>query len=101
MLPEIRMARIVDAIGRYRTGELSCLEAGELLGMSERHFRRLRDRYEAEGAEGIVDRRRGRVSHRRASLDRIEWVIEEYMTRYFDFTVKHFHEELVKRGFAL
>jgi LmbE family N-acetylglucosaminyl deacetylase len=73
MLPEVRMARIVDAIGEYRRGELSCMEAAELLGISERHFRRLRDRYEAEGAEGIIDRRRGRASARRAPLDRIEW----------------------------
>jgi hypothetical protein len=29
---------------------LSCMEAAEVLGMSERHVRRLRDRYEAEGA---------------------------------------------------
>ena len=101
MLPEVRMARIVEAIGRYRTGELSCLEAAELLGMSERHFRRLRDRYEAEGAEGIIDRRRGRVSHRRAAADKVEWVIEEFATRYYDFTVKHFHEELCRRGFDL
>ncbi len=95
------MARIVGAIGRYRTGELSCLGAAEILGMSERHFRRLRDRYEEEGAEGIVDRRRGRVSHRRVAVDRIEWVVDEYRTRYFDFTVKHFHEELRKDGFDL
>ena len=101
MLPEVRMARIVEAIGRYRTGELSCVEAAELLGMSERHFRRLRDRYEAEGAEGIIDRRRGRVSHRRTAADKIEWVIEQFATRYFDFTVKHFHEELRKSGFNL
>jgi transposase len=100
MLPEIRMARIVDAIGRYRTGELSCLEAAELLGMSERHFRRLRDRYEAEGAEGIIDRRRGRVSHRRVPADQVEWVIEQFATRYYDFTVKHFHEELRRGGFS-
>ena len=93
------MARIVDAIGSYHRRELSCLEAAELLGMSERHFRRLRDRYEAEGAEGIIDRRRGRASARRAPLDRIEWVLEQYRTRYFDFTVKHFHEELEKQGF--
>jgi hypothetical protein len=66
------MARIVEAIGRWRSGALSCLEAAEVLGMSERHFRRLRDRYEAEGAEGLVDRRRGRVSGRRVPLDRIE-----------------------------
>ena len=54
------MARIVEAIGRWRSGALSCGEAAEMLGMSERHFRRLRDRYEAEGAEGLIDRRRGR-----------------------------------------
>ena len=81
------MARIVEAIGRYRGGELSCIEAAEVLGMSERHFRRLRDRYEAQGAEGIVDRRLGKASARRVPVDRIDWVVEMYRTRYFDFTV--------------
>ncbi len=97
MLPEIRMGRIVEAIGRYRSGESSRLEAAEVLGMSERHFHRLRDRYEADGAAGIVDRRLGRASSRSAPVDRIEWVIEEYRTRYWDFTAKHFHEHLVRR----
>jgi transposase len=92
---EVRVARIVEAVGRYRSGRLSCLEAAEVLGISERHFRRLRDRYEADGAEGLIDRRRGRVSGRRVAVDRIEWVLEQYRTRYFDFTVKHFHERLV------
>ena len=52
MDPEIRIVRIAEALGRYGSGALSCLEAAEVLGMSERHFRRLRDRYEAEGAAG-------------------------------------------------
>jgi len=96
------MARVVEAIGRWRSGALSCMEAAEVLGMSERHFRRLRDRYEAEGAAGLIDRRRGRVSGRRVPLDRIEWVLEQFRTRYFDLTVKHFHEQLVaEHGFAL
>jgi transposase len=70
--------------------------------MSERHFRRLRDRYGAEGAEGLIDRRRGRMSGRRVPVDRIEWVLEQYRTHYFDFTVKHFHERLqTERGFEL
>ena len=70
--------------------------------MSERHFRRLRDRYEAQGAEGLIDRRRGRVSGRRVAVDRIEWLLEQYRTRYFDFTVKHFHERLrAEHKFAL
>ena len=34
------MARIVAALGRYRDGRLSCVEAAEVLGISERHFRR-------------------------------------------------------------
>ena len=101
MLPEVRVARIVEAIGRYGSGRLSCLEAAEVLGMSERHFRRLRDRYEAEGAEGLIDRRRGRASGRRAPVDQIEWLLEQYRTRYWDFTTKHFHEHLVcDHGFA-
>jgi Winged helix-turn helix len=94
MLPEVRMARIIDAIELHRQKKLSCVEAGALLGMSERHFRRLRDAYEAHGAEGIIDRRRGRASGRRAGVDEITWVIEEFRTRYFDFTAKHFHEAI-------
>jgi transposase len=98
MRTEVRMARIVEAIGRWKVGAVSCVAAAELLGMSERHFRRLRDRYEEEGPEGIIDRRRGRVSIRRAPQDRVDWLIETYVARYFDFTVKHFHEEIAKRG---
>jgi hypothetical protein len=66
------MARYVEGLERYRVGRLSRVEAAELLGISERHFRRLRDRYEAEGAEdssiGVVaehrdaERRRTRSS---------------------------------------
>lgn len=96
------MARYVEGLERHRAGRLSCLEAAELLGISERHFRRLRDRYEAEGAEGLIDRRRGRASGRRVATDRIEWLLEQYRTRYFDFTVKHFHEALqAEHGFDL
>jgi len=43
MLPEVRMARILDAISSHRAGRLRCVEAEELLGFSERHFRRLRN----------------------------------------------------------
>src|SRR3954470_16407466 len=100
MLAEVRMTRVIDAIGLHRKGKLSCEEAGALLGMSERHFRRLRDAYEADGPEGIIDRRRGRVSGRRAGVDEIAWVIEEFRTRYFDFTARHFHEAIHGRAMA-
>jgi len=35
-------------------------------------------------------------------VDRIEFVVEQYRTRYWDFTVKHFHEALrAEHGFKL
>ncbi len=94
------MARIVEAIGRQRSGALSCVAAAQLLGISERHFRRLRDSYDAGGAEAIVDRRRGRPSSNRAPEAVADWVVEQYRARYFAFTPKHFHEELVRQGFG-
>ncbi len=60
------MAGIVEAIGPYHTRKSRCFQAAELLGVSERHFHRLRDAFEANGAEGIIDKRRGRASARRA-----------------------------------
>jgi hypothetical protein len=63
--------------------------------MSERTFLRYRGRYAAEGAEGLADRRVGRVSGRRAPADVAMRVLELYATRYFDYNAKHFHEKLV------
>jgi len=83
-----------DVYGRTYRGELSQLEAAEILGMSERTFRRYRDRFEAEGAAGLYDRRLGRVSARRAGVDEVLAVLELFETRYWDFTAYHFWEKL-------
>lgn len=87
--------RFEEVYGRYRRGRLSCRAAADILGMSERTFLRYRGRYEAEGAEGLADRRVGRASGRRAPADVAMRVIELYATRYFDYNAKHFHEKLV------
>ena len=94
-LREVRTMRFEEVYGRFQRGALSCAEAADILGMSERNFLRYRSRYECEGAEGLYDRRLGRVSGRRAPVDEATRVIELYATRYFDFDVKHFHEKLV------
>ena len=48
-----------------------------------------------EGADGLYDRRLGRLSARRAPADEVARVLELFDTRYWDFTAKHFHEKLV------
>jgi hypothetical protein len=54
-----------------------------------------------EGASGLEDRRL-RPSGRRAAWVEIERMLGLFKERYSDFTVKHFHEQLVKRhGYKL
>ena len=95
-LQGVRMIKFVSVLSRYEAAELSQLEAAELLGMSERTFRRWSDRYEEDGEAGLLDRRLGRASGKRVPVDRSEEVEALYRTRYGGFTAKHFHEHLVK-----
>lgn len=92
----VRMIKFTSILSRYEAAELSQLEAAELLGMGERTFRRWARRFEDEGESGLLDRRLGKVSGKRVPLDRKEEVEHLYRTRYAGFTVKHFHEHLVK-----
>jgi transposase len=101
-LQERRMAKFEDVLDRWNRRELSCAEAGELIGCSERQFRRYCGRWREEGPAGLVDRRLGRAAARRTPADRIAWVLDEYRTTYLGWNVKHFHEELQARhGFEL
>ena len=101
VLQERRMQTFQDVLGHWQARRLSAQEAAELLGMSERSFRRYRRRYEEEGVYGLVDRRLGEASARRVPTDQVIWVLDEYRTRYRGWTVKHFHDHLRDRhGFV-
>jgi len=102
MLWEVFVRRFEEAFEQYRRRRLTGEEAGELLGLSGRHFRRLCVRYEEDGVEGLRDRRIGKVSPQRAPKRELERMHALYRERYSDFTTKHFHEHLVKRhGYKL
>ena len=102
MLWEVFVRRFEEAFEQYRRRRLTGEEAGELLGLSGRHFRRLCVRYEEDGVEGLRDRRIGKVSPHRAPERELERMHALYRERYSDFTTKHFHEHLVKRhGYKL
>lgn len=94
---EVFVLRFEEAMEGYRKRRLSAEEAGEVLGMSGRHFRRLLLRYEEEGTEGLRDRRLGKPSPRRAPAAELSRMQVLYQERYRDFTVKHFHEQLQQR----
>jgi transposase len=91
------MQKFSDVLSRWKARELSALEAGEILGCSERQFRRYCRRYEEEGLSGLFDRRLGKASARRVPIDEVQWMLCEYRTRYTGWNVKHFHEHLQKQ----
>jgi len=88
------MQKFRDVLSRWEAGGLSMMEAGELLGMSERQFRRYRDRYEEDALEGLADRRLGKPSPKRVAATERERMLALYRDAYRGWNVKHFHEHL-------
>jgi transposase len=84
--------RFEELYERRQRRELTMVEAAEMLGVTERTFRRWSTRYEAEGVEGLEDRRIGRASARAVPVDEVLQMVTLYETRYTGWTVKHFHE---------
>ena len=92
VLQEVRQMRFEELYERRQQRILTMAEAGEMLGVTERTFRRWSGRYHAEGAEGLQDRRIGRLSARAVPVDEALRMVTLYETRYTGWTVKHFHE---------
>lgn len=102
VLQGLRTMKFEDVLGRWERGDLSQAEAADILGMSERTFRRWHGRWLEEGAGGLLDRRVGRPSARRVKEVERQEMVALYREMYGDFAVKHFHERLVKRhGYRL
>ena len=86
-----------EIILRAYAKKISWIEAAEVLGMSCRHLRRVREAYERVGFDGLHDGRVGRTSPRRIPISVVEEVLRLYRDEYFDFSVVHFHEKLVEK----
>src|SRR6266481_1295028 len=93
-LQDRRMQKFRDVLSRWEAGKLSMTEAGELLGVSERQFRRYRERYEEDGLEGLVDGRLGRPSPKRVPDRERDRMLGLYREVYRGWNVKHFYEHL-------
>ncbi len=83
--------RFEEFYERRQRRALTMVDAAEILGVTARTCRR-RDRYEADGAEGLQDRRIGQASARAIPLDEGLQMVTRYATRYTGRTVKHVHE---------
>ena len=89
-----RAMKVQDVMLQAMAKKITWWQAAEILGISDRHMRRWRERYEGEGYNGLFDRRRGKPSTRRVPLAMVEKVFALYREKYFDLNVQHFHEKL-------
>ena len=89
-----RAMKVQDVMLQAMAKKITWWQAAEILGISDRHMRRWRERYVEEGYNGLLDRRRGKPSRRRVPLATVEKVFALYREKYFDLNVQHFHEKL-------
>jgi hypothetical protein len=87
----------LDAVGRGERGALTNVQAAQILGVSERHMRRLRRRVQEQGARaGVVHGNAGRASAQRLAQGIRELIVELRSTKYAGFNDRHFSEKLVE-----
>src|ERR1700726_4678668 len=89
-----RAMKVQEVILRAMAKKITWWQAAEVIGISDRHMRRWRERYEEFGYDGLFDRRRGKPSHKRVPMALVEQILGLYRDKYFDLNVRHFHEKL-------
>ena len=86
--------KLQDVLLKAMAKKIRWWDAAEIIGVTDRTMRRWRERLEAEGYSGLVDRRKGKPSDKRVPLARVEEVLRLYREVYFDLNIRHFHEKL-------
>lgn len=98
LLQEIRKMRFEEAYAAWNEGRLTQSEAGMLLGVGERSFRRYLVRYEDDRLDGLIDRRLEQMGHHRAPVDEVMALTEQYQSRHSGWNVKRFHSWYKREG---
>jgi len=83
-----------EVIVRAMAREITWIQAAWICGITDRHMRRLKERYLAQGYDGLVDQRRGRPRRQRIAVATIEKICALRRERYADFSVQHFWEQV-------
>lgn len=89
--------RRVEVMGRVKSGTLKLVEAAELLAISYRQSKRVWQRYQQEGRQGLQHRNCGRRSNRAKPKKLRQRVLKRVQQRYADFgptlASEHLREE--------
>src|SRR5215813_221577 len=89
-----RAMKVPEVMLRAWAKKITWWQAAEILGITDRHLRRIREGYEKFGYFSLLDKRRGQPSANRSPVAVVENVLVFYRDQYFDLNVRHFHEKL-------
>jgi len=87
-----RAMTIREVVLRAMSGEITWIQAAEIIGCTPRSLRRWRGRFARDGYFGLLDRRRGRPSPRRAPFAEVQRFLRLYREQYAGFNARHFYQ---------
>ena len=93
-LQELRLMKFEELLPKRTAGKLTQEECADILGISVRTMRRWEGRYEADGVEGLYDRRLDKFANNRVPVDTAMKVLELYESKYKGYSAKHFYDKL-------
>ena len=86
-----------EVITKAIAGQLSWVQAAEILAITPRHMRRIRRGIERYGMSVVMDQRGGRPRRKRIKAGTIALLIRLKRDLYADFSVRHFYEQVTEK----
>src|SRR5215472_816751 len=93
----MREEKRLEIIQRVFRGELTVVEAGMVIGVSERQCYRIKARVTKRGAKGVVHGNRGRACKRKTKEKDVKRVVELAKGKYRGFNDRHLTEKLAEQ----
>ena len=83
--------RFEQAYTGWTERRLTQEQAAQLLGVCARTFRRYIHRYEQQGLDGLLDKRLCQLSARRAPVDEVMRLVQDYQRSHEGWSVQHYY----------
>ena len=94
---EIRAMTRKEVIVKAIDGQLTWIQAADILDITPRHLRRLKRAWERRGYDGLHDQRGRTPRRRRIPVRLIERLCRLRRDRYPDFSIQHFWEKATEQ----
>ncbi len=98
LLQEIRKMKFESVYAQWTQRVITQEHAAMILGVTARTFRRLINRYEDDGMEGLTDKRINQASSRRAPVDEVFELCNTYQKSHWNWNAAHFHSWYKRKG---